>query len=134
MKSRARAQRWTEEVLLVREEKRRVLEFLEWRHDWWIERAHMRAVSDPALADGLQAYAYEQAKLQDSLSKSFLAIWGDPTDEQDVEMEQVDDHGGGGGSGAANKDKEDEDGEDGEEDDIDEREDDEDEDPDGGDI
>jgi hypothetical protein len=77
----------------------------------------MRTVSDPALADGLQAYTYEQANLQDSLSKSFLAIWGNPTDNE----QDMDDHGDGGGCSGVNKDDEsegedDEDENDGDED------------------
>ena len=36
---RARAMRWSEEVLLLREEMRRVLVFLEWQATWWEKRA-----------------------------------------------------------------------------------------------
>lgn len=66
---------------------RRVIQFLEWRHDWWEKRAYMRTVSDAGLADGLQAYAHEQAHLQYSLSESFLDIWkGFMDKETDVVM------------------------------------------------
>ncbi|RDX44815.1 hypothetical protein OH76DRAFT_1328515, partial [Lentinus brumalis] len=34
-KARARAQRWTEECELLQEEMRRVLQYHEWRADWW---------------------------------------------------------------------------------------------------
>ena len=36
-KSRARANRCKEEVLLLKEEMRRVLVFLEWKSKWWLE-------------------------------------------------------------------------------------------------
>ena len=37
-KSRARANRCKEEVLLLREEMQRVLVFLEWKSEWWLQR------------------------------------------------------------------------------------------------
>ena len=43
-KSRAQAARATEEVLLLREEMRRVLDFLGWKADWWTTRMDWRAV------------------------------------------------------------------------------------------
>src|SRR4051794_22222389 len=35
MKSRARAARWSEEVLLVVEEMCQVMQFLKWKAEWW---------------------------------------------------------------------------------------------------
>ncbi|KAJ7601666.1 hypothetical protein DFH06DRAFT_939375, partial [Mycena polygramma] len=38
MRARARAERWREEVILVEEEMRRVLEFCRWKAQWWKDR------------------------------------------------------------------------------------------------
>ena len=73
-KSRARAARAKEEVRLVKEEMRRVVEFLKWKSEWW----HMRAehcLADGGIAEGLRAYAQRQSLLQDNLSQHFQAIW-----------------------------------------------------------
>jgi hypothetical protein len=79
-KSSARAARATEEVLLLREEMRRVIEFLRWKSEWWISRAeHWPA--DTALAEGLRAYAINQSMLQRSLSQRFQTIWKAPLQE-----------------------------------------------------
>ncbi|KAJ7725158.1 hypothetical protein B0H14DRAFT_3519387 [Mycena olivaceomarginata] len=48
-KTRARAMRWTEEVDLLEEEMRHIVEFLQWRSGWWKERANIQAT----LMDGL---------------------------------------------------------------------------------
>jgi len=76
-KSRARAARAKEEVRLVKEEMRRVVEFLKWKSEWW----HMRAehcLADGGIAEGLRAYAQRQSLLQDNLSQHFQAIWKAP--------------------------------------------------------
>lgn len=80
-KSRARAARATEEVLLLREEMRRVLAFLEWKANWWALKREARPVKDKALAEGLRAYADEQATLQHILRTSFQSIWKAPLDD-----------------------------------------------------
>lgn len=80
-KSRARAARATEEVVLLREEMRRVLAFLEWKANWWGLRKEARPVEDRALAEGLRAYAEEQAALQHLLCRSFRSIWKTPLSE-----------------------------------------------------
>jgi len=53
-KSCARAARAAEEVCLVKEEMRRVVEFLKWKSKWWVLRTgHWSA--DEGLAEGLRA-------------------------------------------------------------------------------
>lgn len=52
-KSRVRAARCREEVLLLREEMRRVLAFLEWKSSWWLERKNSRMDVASDLAEGL---------------------------------------------------------------------------------
>jgi hypothetical protein len=49
-KSRARAARACEEVLLLREEMRRTLEFLQWKAKWWLSRSDLRS-AEPGVAE-----------------------------------------------------------------------------------
>ena len=89
-KSRARANRASEEVLLLREEMRRVLVFLEWKAQWWMARASMRKDVDGALSEALVAYAADQADLQRLLRTRFKAIWKGPLGEAKAEAERGD--------------------------------------------
>ncbi|KAI0070972.1 hypothetical protein K474DRAFT_1561156, partial [Panus rudis PR-1116 ss-1] len=62
LKARARARRWTEEVLLVQEEQRRVLVSLEKTAlEWEAKQAFALTVSCPVQQQGLRAYAARQA-------------------------------------------------------------------------
>ena len=84
-KSRARAARCREEVLLLREEMRRVLAFLEWKSSWWLDRENLRVDITNDLAEGLKAYAQTQSDLQRALKEHFCAIWQSPlTDSDDI--------------------------------------------------
>ncbi|KAF8181396.1 hypothetical protein K438DRAFT_1601641, partial [Mycena galopus ATCC 62051] len=60
-KACARADRWHEEVILLEEEMRRVLEYCAWKVKWWEDRRNSRTGVSAELAEGLQAYATEQA-------------------------------------------------------------------------
>ncbi|KDR66325.1 hypothetical protein GALMADRAFT_1156932 [Galerina marginata CBS 339.88] len=82
-RSRARAERATEEVLLLREEMRRVLAFLNWKAKWWSSKQESRPTSDVVLAEGIRAYAVDQGSLQRKLQLSFQEIWKAPL--QDME-------------------------------------------------
>ncbi|EDR07081.1 uncharacterized protein LACBIDRAFT_328410 [Laccaria bicolor S238N-H82] len=107
-KSRARANRAEEEVLLVREEMRRTLEFLNWKARWWEERGKLRTPSDKDCLEGLQAYSMEQAALHKQLHTSFKEIWRQPLeDAEDEEGEVVDDERGGGIDGDDDEDAKD---------------------------
>lgn len=94
-KSRSRANRANEEVLLIREEMRRTLEFLNWRAQWWEERGKLRTTLDKGFLEGLQAYSMEQAALHRQLHESFKSIWKQPL--QDVEEEEEEKKRGDGG-------------------------------------
>lgn len=74
-KSLARAERWEEEVLLLREEMRRVLTFLKYQADWWMKQGATRTVQDEVLSSGLKAYAARQANLRIRMASDFAAIW-----------------------------------------------------------
>ncbi|KAJ3503439.1 hypothetical protein NLJ89_g8431 [Agrocybe chaxingu] len=82
-KSRARAARGKEEVLLLREEMRRVLQFLEWKAQWWLQRAALHT-GDKAQMEALQAYAHAQAALQRSLAADFRAAWEKPLGDEET--------------------------------------------------
>ncbi|KAJ7613253.1 hypothetical protein DFH06DRAFT_1274591 [Mycena polygramma] len=78
-KTRARAWRWTEEVDLVEEEMRRVLEFLAWKSLWWLEQIDQRpdVVADEILREGFTAYARRQSRMQTELRSRFVESWKD---------------------------------------------------------
>lgn len=57
------------------EEQRRVLEFLRWQTKWWLSKQSLVVTDDPALEEGLKAYAQRQAALRVNLDKHFMHIW-----------------------------------------------------------
>jgi hypothetical protein len=76
-KSRSRAWRWSEEVKLLPEEMRRVLETLEWEAGKWESRgvvAESHAMS-PEHAEGLWAYAHRQAAIRRRMTGKFAKQW-----------------------------------------------------------
>lgn len=77
-KGRARMLRWDEEVLLLKEEMRRVLVFLQWKAKWWLARTTGWGGLTEELAEGISAYGHRQAMIQLSLRQNFMDIWCDP--------------------------------------------------------
>ena len=95
-KSRARATRCREEVLLLKEEMRRVIAFLGWKVEWWKARRTARTdVTNKDLLKGLQAYAEVQADLQKTLREDFCAMWKLPLDDTPVPDDDDEDDDGG---------------------------------------
>lgn len=88
-KSKARASRSREEVLLLLEEMRRVLEFLEWKAAWWDERLDGLTNISADLAEGLRSYAADQAALQRSLATSFHHLWMTPLARVDAVVKEA---------------------------------------------
>ncbi|KAG2037090.1 hypothetical protein BDR03DRAFT_934153 [Suillus americanus] len=74
-KTRARRNRWFEEIQLLLEEMRRVLEFLDWQTKWWEARVTLRVAEQSEDNEGLVAYAKRQAAIRRSLSAKFRASW-----------------------------------------------------------
>ncbi|KAH7919139.1 hypothetical protein BV22DRAFT_1134058 [Leucogyrophana mollusca] len=70
-KARARATRWSEEVELLMEEKRRILAFLTWHAGWWDKQAERRAFERIEEKEASVAYARRQAALRRSLAGRF---------------------------------------------------------------
>ncbi len=75
MKSKVRADRWQEEVLLIKEEMQCVLAFLEWKAVWWTEEGARDLDVRPDIADGIRAYAAKQAAINRALARSFEMHW-----------------------------------------------------------
>ena len=74
-KTRARKARWTEELLILQEEMRRVIRFQEWRAAWWREQASVRNEADAALLSGLVGYANKQAAICERLAAKCAFHW-----------------------------------------------------------
>ncbi|KAK7014754.1 hypothetical protein VNI00_019289 [Paramarasmius palmivorus] len=73
-KSWARKRRWDEELELILEEKRRVVESLRYDVAAWMRRA----VDDEETEEGYRAYARRQAALREGLIKRFQDLWKTP--------------------------------------------------------
>ena len=77
--ARARWTRWNEEVLLLREEMRRTLEFLKWRSGGWFQKGRADTISSltacPYRLEGLRAYMCQQANVFCDIHNHFLGIW-----------------------------------------------------------
>ncbi|KAG1864826.1 hypothetical protein F4604DRAFT_1683248 [Suillus subluteus] len=78
-KARARAMRWAEEVELLKEEMRRILQFLEWDVQRWDKRGLENTLEDAGEdeREGRMAYANRQASLRRMLAESFKTSWTD---------------------------------------------------------
>ena len=78
-KSRARAHRFTEEVLLLTEEMLRVLRYLKWKEEDWKAKGDqsMRGPMSDTETEGYRAYAERQASIFHSLANHFMGLWED---------------------------------------------------------
>ncbi len=74
-KTKARAERWQEEVNLLKEEMCRAIEDMEWRAQQWNTRVNARPNVPPDLLQGLMAYAYKQADIQNSFAAGYARRW-----------------------------------------------------------
>ncbi|KAF5313625.1 hypothetical protein D9611_010064 [Ephemerocybe angulata] len=76
LKSRARANRWAEEVLLLEEEMRRTIAFFKHKADWWYSRqASLIGGSTPDYIEGFLAYAMSQVKVYQVLQLECERRW-----------------------------------------------------------
>jgi hypothetical protein len=74
-KARARMMRWKEELLLVQEEMRRVIEYLRWRKGWWQERSSLRTHNDGSISSGISGYANKQAAICSRIAEQCACYW-----------------------------------------------------------
>ncbi|PBK59521.1 hypothetical protein ARMSODRAFT_991128 [Armillaria solidipes] len=75
IRSRAWLRRWEEERELLREEQRRILVMLQYRADWWESRKSGWSGIGRDIAEGIQAYALQQADAHRRLAHNFSATW-----------------------------------------------------------
>ncbi|KIM80240.1 hypothetical protein PILCRDRAFT_9784 [Piloderma croceum F 1598] len=75
VKSKARAERWREETILLAEEMRRVIAYFDWKAKWWISQKSRRPNTTPDVCDGIAAYSAKQARLCHRFATSFARQW-----------------------------------------------------------
>ncbi|KAF9536496.1 hypothetical protein CPC08DRAFT_597792, partial [Agrocybe pediades] len=73
-----RVARAREEVLLLKEEMRRVLHYLDWKTKWWRDRQTLGVNVKKDLAEGVKGYALRQAEVQQSFATYFRKLWEAP--------------------------------------------------------
>ena len=88
VKSKARVDRWNEEIQLVKEEMRRILAFLEWKAVWWTEEGGRNLGVRADIADGIRAYAAKQASINRALAWFFKTRWEDAFETECQDREQ----------------------------------------------
>ena len=74
-KAKARADRWEEDVVLLDEEMRRVLEFCKWKATWWMEQVSLLETLPRPLMEGLRAYAAQQADMEQRIHAAWATKW-----------------------------------------------------------
>lgn len=83
-KARARAHRWQEECLLLKEEMRRVLQFFDSEVTRWNELADCMRTDDHnirEIQEGRRAYAYRQASIRTGMREHCARKWRDIPDK-----------------------------------------------------
>lgn len=64
--------------MLLDEEMRRVLQFCDWKQQWWKDQQDLRSLLAPhekTLSEGLQAYSEKQMALERDIAQSWEAKW-----------------------------------------------------------
>ncbi|KAF8435948.1 hypothetical protein L210DRAFT_876530, partial [Boletus edulis BED1] len=54
-----------------------ITQFLCWKESWWFGKQATVVTDNPALEEGLKAYALQQAALRHGLEKRFTYLWWD---------------------------------------------------------
>ncbi|KAG7098899.1 hypothetical protein E1B28_000799 [Marasmius oreades] len=81
-KSRAKAARAREEVMLIQEEMQRTLRFLGWKAQWWRSRVDSRTVNvNQGLQEGLQSYMHKQEHFLRRLEHKWRIMWSVPLED-----------------------------------------------------
>ncbi|KAF7326475.1 hypothetical protein MVEN_02614600 [Mycena venus] len=74
-KARTCADCWREELILLEEEMRRVLEFCGWKARWWDKQVNCGRDVTMELAEGLRAYALAQAARERKWETTWREKW-----------------------------------------------------------
>ncbi|CAK5273727.1 unnamed protein product [Mycena citricolor] len=75
-RARARRDRWSEEVIMLKEEMRRVCAYLQWQSEWWSKRQAQREDWEGAVEAGARAYALKQSAWHLGLREYLTRKWG----------------------------------------------------------
>lgn len=67
--------RWTEEVVLLKEEMCQVRAFFIWHAGWWERKASEHEVPDPILQEGIHAYATRQSAQRRAMEARCAHMW-----------------------------------------------------------
>ncbi|THU93967.1 hypothetical protein K435DRAFT_669246, partial [Dendrothele bispora CBS 962.96] len=96
-KARARMLRWQEEVLLLTEELRRMHHYAIWKAEWWMkrrvdqEKMLKREDVSAELAEGLDAYAWQQTQFQVDEGLKIRERWGNLTEHARKVLDRIPD-------------------------------------------
>ena len=74
-KAQARMRRWSEELLIIQEEMRRVLVYQKWKAGWWRERSSLRDHGDVTILSGISGYAYKQEAICLRIAEKCAVEW-----------------------------------------------------------
>ncbi|KAJ6584537.1 hypothetical protein B0H19DRAFT_1058944 [Mycena capillaripes] len=74
-RAKARKTHWVEEAMILEDEMRRTLHYLEWQAAWWEERLDSRPGASPEVRAGVRTYALKQAAPHRHLAVHFKAEW-----------------------------------------------------------
>ncbi|KLO04080.1 hypothetical protein SCHPADRAFT_947997 [Schizopora paradoxa] len=74
-KSLSRAERWEEELWLLKAEMVRTLRFFEYKSAAWFAMAGERTGVPPDIRAGLFGYAYKQSSMYHQIAKRFAGHW-----------------------------------------------------------
>ena len=72
VKSKARAERWREETILLAEEMRCVIAYFDWKAKWWISQKSCCPNMTPNVCHGIAVYSAKQAGLCHCFATSFV--------------------------------------------------------------
>ncbi|KAJ8494859.1 hypothetical protein ONZ45_g13096 [Pleurotus djamor] len=97
-KAWARARRWNEEVLLLKEEMRRTIITLRHQAAAWKGRVSCSHQPRFDYTSGLKAYAFRQASLRHDLASKFETMWKNACDDSDsADLDLIEDKAAAGG-------------------------------------
>ena len=66
---------WSKEVILLVEESRHVITYLDWKANWWLDQAHQCPNAHNDIQNGQEAYLHCQSMLMQDLAKLFASLW-----------------------------------------------------------
>jgi hypothetical protein len=76
-KAKAHAEHWEEEVILLDEEIRCILQYCNWKVKWWRDQQSLRThdATDAILSEGLRAFSEQQAAQELDIAQDWEENW-----------------------------------------------------------